>query len=174
MNNDVLIASLAARIERLEDERSIMALMARHPLSVDGGIKEPWLDYWTDDATVDRLADPEKHSGAYEGTYGKDVMLEELYSEELATVRAAGFCHAGTPPHIVIADNGREASAISYLQLISVEGSSYRVRRVVVSFWNLEKVQGQWLISRRIMRPLGHPDAIKLMVKGLEGTEEKA
>lgn len=156
---------LERRLQLLEDYEAIRQVLAMHPLAVDGGGKESWLAHWTDDSVVSRRRDPEGHSGDYTGTYGKDVMLQELHDPALAQSRKNGLCHCVTPPYISI--TGDTADATNYLQLLGVEGTGYRIRRVIMSNWELRREDGEWKISKRSMRPLGEEEAVELMTKSL-------
>ena len=156
---------LEERIQVLEDRQEITELLMTHPLAIDGRAFEFWLDKWTDDAVVDRVADPERHSGDFHGVYGKDVMREESRSPELAALQKIGLCHFVTVPAIRL--EGDTAHATNYLQLIGLEGQSYRFRRILVSRWELRREGGEWKISRRVIRPIGHEEARSIVMASL-------
>lgn len=162
---DTLVQDLAARIQHLEDRLAIQNLLLTHPFAIDGGAGDWWLQHWTEDAVVDRMQDPEKHSGDYAGVYGKELMRDEIRSPELEALRQAGLCHFVTPPAIQI--QGDAAYATNYLQLLSLEGNGYRNRRTVISRWDLRREDGCWQITRRTIRALGHPEARKLVLAAL-------
>ncbi len=157
------IGDFETRLRAIEDRLEIQNLLAAHAPSIDGGAAESWLANWSDDALVDRHADPERHSGDYAGVYGKDLMLEEINSPELAALRKAGLCHLNTPPYIAI--TGDEAKAINYLQLVGLEGDTYRVRRIVLSLWHFRRTGEGWKIARRKMRALGLDEAVQIMLE---------
>jgi len=157
--------ALVERIQVLEDRQEITQLLMTHPLSIDGGATEFWLENWTDDAVVDRLVDPERHSGDYGGVYGKDVMRLSADSPELEALRKSGVCHFVTLPAIRL--EGDSAHATNYCQLIGLEGQAYRFRRILVSRWELRRVSGTWKISKRTIRPIGHEEARPLVIASL-------
>lgn len=156
---------LEARIRSLEDQQEILQLLMTHPMAIDGGAADFWMSHWTEDAAVDRLQDPERHSGDYGGTYGKNLMTDEINSPELEALRNAGLCHFVTVPAIRI--SGEKAHATNYLQLMALEGDVYRNRRMVISRWDLRREDGQWRITKRTIRPLGHPEARSLVLASL-------
>lgn len=167
---DQQLENLISRVQLLEDQQAIAQLMATHPLSVDGGDGENWLTNWTEDAQVDRLPDPEKHSGDYSGVYGKDMMLQEIHSPELEALRKSGLCHSATPSKITI--DGDRAAATNYLLLIGVEDTGVRIRRILVSRWDFVRAEGRWMITRRTMRPVGNEDALNLALKAVRPLQD--
>lgn len=152
---------LISRLRRVEDLVEIQQLLSTHPLAVDSGSAEFWLEFWTEDSVVDRLADPDKHSGDFEGVYGKDSMYKEITSPELEALREGGLAHFTTPAEIVV--EGDLAIATNYLQLIAIEDGQYRLRRLVLSRWELRREDGAWKITKRTIRPTGHEDTRNLM-----------
>ena len=160
------ISALTERVQALEDRLEITQLLMMHPMSIDSGAAEFWMSHWTEDSTMDRYQDPERHSGDYAGTYGKATMLEEIKSPELAQLREDGLMHISTSPSILI--DGDTASATNYTQLIGLEGTAYRIRRVIVNRWELRREDGVWRISKRTMRPMGHTESIAVMKGGLD------
>ena len=153
------------RIQILEDRQEILELLMTHPLAVDGGGTDFWLSKWTEDSLVDRPYDPEHHSGAYQGVYGKDVMHQEAQSPELAALRKTGICHFVTSPAIRLA--GDAAHASNYLQLFTLEGKSYRLRFIVISRWELRREHGEWKITKRVIRPVGDEETTRLALASL-------
>ncbi|TKA76930.1 hypothetical protein B0A55_03115 [Friedmanniomyces simplex] len=130
---------LMERIQILEDRQDIFQLLMTHPLAIDGGGLDFWLSKWTEDSVVDRPYDPEHHSGAFEGVYGKDVMHQEAQSPELAALRKTGICHFVKAPAIRL--DGDTAHASNYLQLFTREDKSYRLRFLLISRSVTEKLQ---------------------------------
>jgi hypothetical protein len=148
------ISELKARVQLLEDRAEITQLLYEHPLAIDAGEGDYWVARWTEDSTVDRLADPEKHSGDYAGVYGKATLLDEINSPELEALRKGGLMHFNTSPSVII--DGDTASATSYTQLVTIEDGDYRARRFVVNRWELRREDGRWQISKRTIRAMGH------------------
>jgi hypothetical protein len=76
---------------------------------------------------------------------------------------------------------GHHAIVTSYLQILHLDhegvsrdlpnhGTSqgYRIHRVYVNRWELEKINGQWMIRRRTLLPVdGSPEPLKLLSQGL-------
>lgn len=156
---------IEARLKALEDQLEIMRLFVTHPLAIDAGEADFWMANWTDDAVMDRTHDPEKHSGDYQGVYGKTMMTDEINSPELSALRASGLMHICTSPVIVI--EADTASATNYTELISLEGNGYRTRRIVANRWDLRREDGRWKITRRTIRPMGHGETVGIIRRGL-------
>jgi ketosteroid isomerase-like protein len=47
-----MAGSLEARLQRLEDEREILDTLYKYGHSIDYGIREQWIDCWTEDAVL--------------------------------------------------------------------------------------------------------------------------
>lgn len=164
-----MIAHLEVRIRALEDRAEIMQLLFMHPLAIDAGEGEYWMSNWTEDAVVDRLADPDKHSGDFQGVYGKAPMLAEINSAELADLRKSGLMHVNSPPSILI--DGDVASATSYTQLVVSDGNGCRIRRAVVNRWELRRQSDRWMIAKRTIRAMANDQSFSLMRGGLDRAE---
>jgi SnoaL-like domain len=159
------IAELRAEVRFLKDHLEITQLLMMHPLAIDACEAEFWMSNWTEDSVFDRTADPNKHSGNYQGTYGKPTMLEEINSPELAALRRSGFMHLSTSPSVLV--EGDQASATSYTQLMALKEQGYQVWRIVVNRWEFRRESGRWLISKRASRPMAHDQSFDLMRGGL-------
>ncbi len=157
------MAALLKRIQKLEDIQEITQLLATHPLAVDGAMNEEWLTNWTEDSLVDRPGDPARHSGAFEGIYGKDVLAQELVSPELEAHRKNGLCHFTTAPRVIV--TGDTAAATNYLQLYNLGATGYQMMFVIVSHWDLRREKGRWMITKRTIRAVGFPEAQDMVRK---------
>ena len=95
-------------------------------------------------------ADPHKHSGDFDGAYGKGNIMNEVGSPQLQASREAGLAHIMTAPHITI--DGDEAAATNYTVLVVGKGDDCRVRRPSANRWDLVRIDGAWRIKRRTLR----------------------
>lgn len=160
------LEDLETRLKSVEDRLEITQLFLTHPLAIDAGEGEFWMSHWTEDSIFDRTFDPDKHSGSYQGSYGKPTMIEEINSPELEALRQGGLMHVNTSPSILI--DGNVASATNYTQIITVEDGGYRTRRIVANRWELRREAGRWMITKRVSRPMGHKDTRGVMRSGLD------
>lgn len=161
------IAAFEQRFKKMEDILAIQDLVATHPLAVDGGANDFWMDHWTEDSLMDRPEDPERHSGDFGGVYGKPLMRKELEAPELDALRKTGLCHFASIPRIVI--SGDNATATNYLQLTTLDSTGYRVRAFLVSHWEFRRENDVWRISKRVMRAVGFPEAQSLVMSSFPG-----
>ena len=112
-----------------------------YPLAVDTRSLDYVSEVWTEDGVFDRgAADPHKHSGDFDGAYGKGNILNEVGSPQLQASREAGLAHIMTAPHITI--DGDEAAATNYTVLVVGKGDDCRVRRPSANRWDLVRVDG--------------------------------
>ena len=160
--NEQDIKSLVTRLQTLEDQAAITQIILTHPLAVDGGANEFWLSQWAEYAVIDRPVDKERHSGDMPTTYGKEGLRLEVNSPELNALRQSGMCHFGTAPRIQV--NGDKASATNYLQLMVLDKASmaYKLMFLLINHWELRRANGQWKISKRVIRGVGQPEGLVL------------
>ena len=162
------LEKISARLRLVEDRLEIVQIIMSHPLAIDAGDADFWMNLWTEDSLMDRRApDPEKHSGDYGGVYGKKTMREEMQSPELEALRQAGLVHFSSVPSIHV--EGDSAIATNYMQLIAQEGNSYRIRRVTISRWEFRREKSGWQIAKRTVRPVGDAEMPELARVALTG-----
>jgi hypothetical protein len=163
-------ATLEERVHALEDRLEIYQLMMSHPPAVDGGATDFWARVWTDNAEFDRgLADPDAHSGNYEGSYGVETIIQEMSGPELQAAREAGLAHMTTVPYLTL--NGDKAIATNYTLVFGYEKQGFRIRRLVANRWDLERHAEGWKIKRRALRLLdGNKEARDILRQGVEAS----
>jgi ketosteroid isomerase-like protein len=77
---------LEARVQRLEDEREILDTLYRYGHSIDYGLRDEWIDCWTETATLhwphESFTGHEEIGGAFDGhshapeRYHKHLLIE--------------------------------------------------------------------------------------------------
>jgi hypothetical protein len=161
-------SSLEKRLRAVEDHLEIIQLMMSHPPAIDGRALDYWDSALTADSTIDRgPPDPEKHSGDWQGEYGKKQIMQEVAGPELQAAREKGLAHMTTVPFITV--KGDAATAINYTHVLGFENGSFRIRRVVANRWDLHREKARWKIKRRTLRLMdGKPEARELLRKGVE------
>ena len=162
-------ASLEQRLLAVEDRLAIHQLIMSYPLAVDTRSLDYVGEVWTEDSVFDRgSADPHKHSGDFDGAYGKGNILNEVGSPQLQTSREAGLAHIMTAPHITV--DGDEAAATNYTVLVVGKGVDCRVRRPSANRWDLVRVDGRWLIKRRTLRLIDGSNGSRELFRKVFGT----
>ena len=163
---------LAERLAAVEDRLAIYTLIASHPPSADTAAANYTREVYLADGVFDRGPN-------LEGAKGVDEIASFTLKPAHQEAIHLGLAHfAGLP---LIDLHGDHAIVTSYLQILHLdhEGASrelpnhgtsqgYRIHRVVVNRWELEKVHGQWMIQRRTILPVdGSPEPLHLLSQGL-------
>ena len=156
------------RIRAIEDRLEIHTLLTTHGAAVDAGAADFWIDRWTEDSWVQRPADPGRHSGDYEGRYGRDDLRDEINSPELEALRETGLSHLNTAPIIEL--DGDTAIATNYTTLVKLHDNAYNILMVVVNRWTLRRENG-WKITSRTIEAVGHGDAARKLL--LQATRDR-
>jgi hypothetical protein len=153
-------ADLASRIQRLEDERSILQLIDLHGMLSDAGPAEGFAELYAEDCVVDlgRVLKPDVETVVT----GRDRLLEEIYLEPGHRSAEGRTQHFRSGPQ-VIQVAGDDAQAVTYAMtsLLQPDGSA----QILVSgfnFWSFRRDGGRWRITRRTHRKLGDGDVLDL------------
>ena len=163
---------LAERLAAVEDRLAIYTLITSHPPSADTAFAEYTRDVYLPDGVFDRGPN-------LEGAKGVDEIASFMLKPAHQDAIHLGLAHFGALPLIDL--RGHHAIVTSYLQILHLDhegvprdlpnhGTSqgYRIHRVYVNRWELEKTNGQWMIRRRTLLPVnGSPEPLKLLSQGL-------
>jgi uncharacterized protein (TIGR02246 family) len=132
------VASLAARVERLEDELAIRNVIVRYGFAVDVGDAQHAAGVFTPD-----------------GVYDVDVGRMEGRDAVAAMVRGArhqsmvGHCAHQMGPLIVERGNDGCAIVTGYSRVYLQTHAGTHVYRVSCNRWELVKEDGAWLVAHR-------------------------
>lgn len=153
-------ADLAARVQRLEDERQLLQLIDLHGMLSDAGPAEGFAELYAEDCIVDlgRVLKPDVETVVE----GRDRLLEEVYFEPGHRAAEGRTQHFRSGPQIIQID-GAEARAVTYAMtsVVQPDGSA----NIMVSgfnFWAFRRNGGRWRITRRTHRKLGDGDVLDL------------
>jgi hypothetical protein len=153
-------ADLAARVQRLEDERQILQLIDLHGMLSDAGPAEGFAELYAEDCVVDlgRVLKPDVETVVE----GRSRLLEEVYFEPGHRAAEGRTQHFRSGPQIIQV-SGDEAEAVTYAMtsLLQPDGSA----KVIVSgfnFWAFQRESLRWRITRRTHRKLGDSDVLEL------------
>lgn len=170
--------SVGARLRVIEDKLSIMELIASHPPSADTGYADYTASVYMNDAVFDRGA-------SLDGAQGSEAIAAFIRRPEHVKALRSGLAHfAGLP---LIDLKGDRAVVTSYLLLLYIDekgerrylanhgsSSGYRVHRVLVNRWELERRNNTWKIRRRKLLPVDGTDAPRtLLSEGLRAFTDK-
>lgn len=153
------LAALSRRLQRLEDERDIAALIASYGPLVDSGRADDVSQLWAENGVYD---------------------VDELCLDGVAAIRAmvlspahqqwiAGGCaHFLGPAKITLA--GDEAIAVCHSLMVVNTVDGFVVRRATANHWHLERQEEGWRVVRRTSRVLdGRTESPGLLAAGVHG-----
>ena len=162
---------LEDRLRLTEDRLTILSILAGSPLSSDVASESYWQSMYADDAVIDR--------GGTHGTVGRAQIMEIVRGAEQASAVESGMAHVAGLPHIRI--DGDRAVATGYLQVLVVDSNGPEVTlpgkgsrkalatyHLTVNRWELARTNNGWQVVRRIVRPIGTPDALDLLNRGID------
>lgn len=165
--------TIESRLRAVEDKLAIYELIASHPPSADTGHSSYTLSVYNEDGIFDR-------GQTLDGAVGAQNIAAFIERPEHREAIAGGLAHfAGLP---LINLRGDIAVVTSYLQIIHLDhegrernlpnhgtSTGYRIHRVVVNSWELERYDGRWKIVRRTLLPVdGSEFHQELLRKGID------
>jgi hypothetical protein len=148
------LAALETRLAALEDELTIIRLMATYGPSVDALAADVTAGLWAEDGVYDAGV------AVFEGAEGLRAMVET--EPHRAYVRG-GAAHVVSPPRVVV--NGDTAVAVCHSQLLLHDEAldGWRVWRVTANRWDWARTPLGWRVTSRTNRPLdGSPQGPQL------------
>lgn len=158
------IDDVAARLRRLEDEHNIAQLIASYGPAVDAANADAAAALWAQEGSYD------VEGWNMQGRSDVHAMVSSTLHRDLV---AKGCCHFIGPSVVTV--TGNEAVAISESLVLVRDGLDYRVWRATANHFELQRIDGQWRISKRTSRVLdGKPGAHALLRSGLAGTTAPA
>jgi ketosteroid isomerase-like protein len=154
-----LIAELAARVRRLEDEREILRGLTRYGVAVDVGDADAVAGLYAEDTVIDLGPTSE-----FEGVDGaRQLVLDERHQA------IVGRCAHTMGPFVIDAVDGDHARATGYVRVYvsDAETGTPALWRLSVTSIELRRTGATWLISRRLSRAVGTPDGTDVLDTGL-------
>ena len=142
------VATLAARVQRLEDELAIHRLIVRYGLGVDVGDPGAAANVFRDDGVYDVDVGLMTGRGAVEG-----MVRSERHQAMV------GHCAHQIGPAVVELRGPDAAVATGYSRVYLQTPAGTHVYRVSLNRWELAKTREEWRIARRTTRVLGHAEA---------------
>jgi uncharacterized protein (TIGR02246 family) len=151
-----LIANLQRRIEALEDERAIQALLTRYGIAVDSGDAEATGQIYADDCLID-IDNASFMSGRREA---RGIVTSPQHQAIMPNC-----AHVMGPFEVRLF--GDRATATGYATVYLKEDGQVRVWRQSYGRWELIKRDGRWQVLKRTSRSTGRDDAQDLLRAGL-------
>lgn len=139
------IAALEARIQRLEDHRDILGVLAAYGPAVDSGSADAVADLWTEDGSYTYSL------GDSEATLtGADDFRGMVHGPSHQQIITAGSSHFLGIPDIRI--SGDAAVATGYSMLVRHRDGAdpgYYVDRLSANRWELTRTEHGWKVTAR-------------------------
>jgi hypothetical protein len=151
-----VVASLQQRIEALEDERAIQALLTRYGIAVDAGEAEASSQLYAEDCHID-IDNAAFMNGRAES---KGIVASPLHQAIMPNC-----AHVMGPFEVRL--DGERATATGYATVYLREDGQVRVWRQSYGRWELIKRGGRWQVLKRTSRSTGRDDAQDLLRAGL-------
>lgn len=168
-------ATLEERLRAVEDQLSILNLLAGSPFSSDVPSPSFWRTMYDAQAVMDRGEGEEELKGI-------DNLAAILNSGHHMAAVDSGMAHVAAPPHIRV--DGDRAVATGYLQILipNPEGpevvlgqypaaKGLLVWRLTANRWELERTTQGWCVTKRSIRMAPAPEALQLLKRGIESTD---
>ena len=156
-----MVADLAARLERVEDELEITRLLTRYGFAVDVGDADATADLYTEDTVIDLGP-----TSQFQGSAGaRQLVLDERHQA------IVGRC-AHTMGPLVIEVDGDHASAAGYMRVYVSDPSTGdpQLWRISYTTFELVRTGTSWRIAVRRSRALGVDEAVELLRPSLSST----
>lgn len=158
-----------SRLRLIEDKLAIYELIASHPPSADTGAADYTRSVYRDNGLFDR-------GPRLDGAVGASAIAAFIQRPEHDEAIHGGLAHfAGLP---LIDLRGDTAIVTSYLMVVHLDheglarelpnhglSNGYRIHRVLVNRWELERCDGRWMIAKRTLLPVdgsaGHQQLLR-------------
>jgi ketosteroid isomerase-like protein len=154
------IADLAARVQRLEDERDVTNALVRYGFAVDLGDPDATEALYTEDTLID-LGPTSRFQGP---EAARQIVADERHQA------IVGRCAHTMGPFVVDVDvDGDRATATGYVRVYVSDEDMRNPRLWRIGYTRLELVrrEGGWRIATRLSRSLGAEAATALLRDGL-------
>ena len=151
-----LLESLLRRVEVLEDERAIQALLTRYGFAVDSGDAAATMRLYAEDCELDFDGAAFMHGRAET----RNIVESEAHQSILPN------CAHIMGPFAVQLD-GTRATATGYATVYVREAGKTQIWRQAYGRWELEKRGGEWQVVKRLSRAVGSREAQDLLSRGL-------
>jgi hypothetical protein len=164
-------ADLADRVRRLEDERNIRALLTEYAFNADLGRSRAWVELFTDDGAIDLgetvasmsgAAPPEGYPVRPRFVGHEELLIDFITALPHRRVERRSQHHTAAGPLIIEVD-GDNATARGYSILITRDAEGFHLEVAAFNRWTLRRVDSQWRIAERRMRPIGSSEAAGLL-----------
>jgi hypothetical protein len=149
------VLKLEARLQELEDERSIRELMSRYGYNADCRRDKEYIDMYTEDGAMDLDASGREGSDhlRWEGTERLWEFISDPNGHHRPEIYGKSMHLQGN--NVVVHVRGNDAVVNSYSVVLIGDGSNVQLITAGNNEWTLRKVDGRWLFKERRRRQIG-------------------
>jgi uncharacterized protein (TIGR02246 family) len=153
MSDDLRLAVLEERVQRLEDELTVTRVIASYGPLVDAGDADSVAGLWAEDGDYD-----------VEGWHmrSRDEIRAMVHSDPHQKLINGGCLHFLAPAYVTV--DGDEAVAVCESILVRHREGSYSIRRAGANHFHLRRLSEGWRIVHRTTRGIdGSAEARSLL-----------
>lgn len=153
------LAALEQRLQALEDEREIIALLSTYGALADSGRAEEVAAIWEPDGVYDN----DEIS-----MVGREQLVAMISSGRHQQWIRGGCAHFNGPPAVTV--DGDTAVAVTHSLMVVHQDGQFVVRRATANHWQLRRGPQGWRATVRTGRLLdGRPESPALLAAGALG-----
>ncbi len=153
------LAALEQRLQVLEDEREIVALLSTYGALADSGSAEEVAAIWEPDGVYDNDE---------VSMVGRDQLVAMINSDGHQGWIRGGCAHFNGPPAVTV--HGDTAVAVTHSLMVVHTDDGFVVRRATANHWQLRRGAEGWRATVRTGRLLdGRPESPALLAAGVRG-----
>ena len=152
---DSRLHAIEERLRAVEDELSILRLLAAYGPLVDSGCAEEAADLWTEDGIYE--------PGGVGAMTGRPAIASLYRMDRHRELVARGAMHHTAMPKIVL--DGDRAEAVGYSFVAENAGDGFSLWRASINRWVLRRTAEGWRIVERRNRVLDGSDEAQALLK---------
>jgi hypothetical protein len=152
---DESIVQLQHRVQLLEDEQQLRALLSKYGFTADLGLGDEYIDLFTDDAVMDIGA--RQPPGRFQGK----GLIRRLFFDGATRSSISGYSqhHAISGPIVFQIDHETRRIRVGHTVHPAIHLAGANLNR-----WTFRRVDGRWRIAGRKNRETGTEEAARLFV----------
>lgn len=150
------LADLERRLQLLEDERAISALILAYGPCVDSGSAEATAALWAVDGSYSFQADQAE-------LVGSDGIAAMVRSPAHRRHLQRGCAHVLTAPHVHLDGDRATATCYSLMHHYLPDTGTFQVSRVSANRWELVRAATGWRVAARTNRLLNGDEAARAL-----------
>jgi uncharacterized protein (TIGR02246 family) len=152
------MSSIEERIQRLEDERAVAAVLALYGSRADTGDHDGFVELFTDDAVIELLGGAPSGTAPEHAVWEGKERIREFINDPSMHMKIEGHCMHLPALGLRTAIEADAATAHSCSVVLLADEGSVSVYGAGFTRWELARVDGRWLIEKRSRVAIGAPN----------------